>query len=102
MTFAQELVERHGLGRARCRGTRLLHLQLLAAATAVNLKRLIAAQDAATRGDAQDQTPRTRAADQSQGPAAHRISTIHAHTRLLLWTLNEISRLPTTDRSTGS
>ncbi|MCA1681358.1 MAG: transposase, partial [Actinobacteria bacterium] len=33
-------LKRHGAGRARCRGTRLVQLQLLAAATAINLKRL--------------------------------------------------------------
>ena len=31
---------RHGLGRARCRGTPLFHIQLLLGCTAVNLKRL--------------------------------------------------------------
>ena len=34
-------LKRHGAGRARCRGTRKLQLQLLLAATAINLKRLI-------------------------------------------------------------
>ena len=33
-------LKRHGADRARCRGTRLVQLQLLAAATAINLKRL--------------------------------------------------------------
>lgn len=44
-------LKRHGIGRARCRGTRKLQMQLLLAATAINLKRLInrapAAEDAA-------------------------------------------------------
>jgi len=31
-------LKHHGAGRARCRGTRLVQLQLLAAATAINLK----------------------------------------------------------------
>jgi len=35
-----ELKLRHGLDRARCRGTRKLQVQLLLAATAINLKRL--------------------------------------------------------------
>lgn len=35
-----ELKLRHGMGRARCRGTRKLRIQLLVAAVAVNLKRL--------------------------------------------------------------
>jgi len=38
-------LKRHGLGRARSRGTRKLQLQLLAAATAINLKRLLAHGD---------------------------------------------------------
>jgi transposase len=39
----------HGLGRARSRGTARLQIQLLIAATAVNLKRLLAHGDAAIR-----------------------------------------------------
>lgn len=34
-------LKRHGADRARCRGTRLVSLQLLAAATAINRKRLL-------------------------------------------------------------
>ena len=81
-------LKRHGADRARCRGTRLLQLQLLAAATAINLKRLLAAQDAASRGQTSD-------------PAAH-TTEILTLTRLLFATLNEIARLTTTDLSTGS
>ena len=81
-------LKRHGADRARCRGTRLLQLQLLAAATAINLKRLLAAQDAASRGQTSD-------------PAAN-TAAILALTRFLLATLREIGRLTTTDLSTGS
>ena len=81
-------LKRHGADRARCRGTRLLQLQLLAAATAINLKRLLAAQDAASRGQTSD-------------PAAH-TTEILTLTRLLFATLDEIARLTTTDLSTGS
>jgi transposase len=81
-------LKRHGADRARCRGTRLLQLQLLAAATAINLKRLLAAQDAASRSQTSD-------------PAAH-TTEILTLTRLLLATLDEIGRLTTTDLSTGS
>lgn len=35
-----ELKLQHGLGRARCRGTPLFHIQLLLGCTAINLKRL--------------------------------------------------------------
>jgi transposase len=48
-------MKRHGAGRARCRGTGKLQLQLLLAATAINLKRLInrglAAENAAAGRD---------------------------------------------------
>jgi transposase len=36
-----ELKLQHGLGRARCRGTPLFHIQLLLGCTAINLKRLV-------------------------------------------------------------
>jgi hypothetical protein len=48
-------MKRHGAGRARCRGTRKVQIQLLLAATAINLKRLInrpsAAENAANGAD---------------------------------------------------
>jgi transposase len=50
-----ELKNEHGLGRARCRGTSLFHVQLLLGCTALNAKRL------ARRGDA--------ASGQAAGPA---------------------------------
>jgi transposase len=81
-------LKHHGAHRARCRGTRLVELQLLGAATAINLKRLLAAQDAAKRGQTSD--------------SAARADDIRALTRLLLFTLCEIGHLTTTDLSTGS
>jgi transposase len=81
-------LKRHGADRARCRGTRLLQLQLLAAATAINLKRLLKA-DAAANG-AQTGDPTSRAA------------TIPALIALLTTTLDEIGRLAVADSSTGS
>jgi hypothetical protein len=81
-------LKRHGAGRARCRGTRLLQLQLLAAATAINLKRLLGHQDAL--GHAQP------------GDPAARLRTIRWLTDLLASCLNEIGHLAATDTSTGS
>jgi len=81
-------LKRHGAGRARCRGTRLLQLQLLAAATAINLKRLLSHHDA--RGH-------TRTGD-----PAGRLRTIRWLTGLLARCLNEIDRLAAADSSTGS
>jgi transposase len=48
-------LKRHGMGRARCRGTRKTQLQLMAAAIAINLKRLLSARDARSR--TQNATP---------------------------------------------
>ncbi len=49
-----ELKLRHGLDRARCRGTPKLSVQLLLAATAINLKRLLSRPSAAEDGQAGD------------------------------------------------
>src|SRR4051794_776660 len=81
-------LKRHGADRARCRGTRLVQLQLLAAATAINLKRLLDHDNAAQDG-------------QTDSPAL-RYLTIGVLTRRLLDLLNEIGRLTPTDLSTGS
>jgi transposase len=81
-------LKHHGADRARCRGTRLLQLQLLAAATAINLKRLLKA-DAATAGGQTGDTPANAAA-------------IIALTGLLARIFGEIDRLTAADTSTGS
>jgi IS5 family transposase len=73
-------LKRHGLDRARCRGTRRLQLQLLAAATAINLKRLLKTDTAASGGHTGDPTADTAA--------------IPALIALLTSTLEEIDRLP--------
>ena len=49
-------LKRHGAGRARCRGTTKLQIQLLLAATAINLKRLTSRLPAAENGCASDNT----------------------------------------------
>jgi transposase len=95
-------LKRHGADRARCRGTRLLQLQLLAAATAINLKRLLSHGTAAHN----DQTgePGTRhAAHNSQiSDSDARNAAICLLTRALINILTEIDRLTTADLSTGS
>ncbi len=75
-------------GRARCRGTRLVQLQLLAAATAINLKRLLGHQDALGHTHTSDPSARLR--------------TIRWLTVLIAHCLNDIDRLTTVDSSTGS
>jgi transposase/IS5 family transposase len=49
-------LKRHGAGRARCRGTAKLQIQLLLAATAINLKRLASHPPAAENACASDNT----------------------------------------------
>lgn len=54
-------IKRHAAGRARCRGTAKLQIQLLLAATAINLKRLITRPGAAENTAAgQDHTDRAQ------------------------------------------
>src|SRR3954463_3466358 len=81
-------LKRHGAGRARCRGTRRVQLQLLAAATAINLKRLLSHHDAAAGGRTGDPTARAAA--------------ITALATLLTRIINDIARLRRADSSTGS
>jgi transposase len=90
-------LKRHGLQRARSRGTRKLQLQLLAAATAVNLKRLLAHQAA---HDARD--GRSDAAARHTTATGTRLLIAARMLALLTATLNEISRLTAADTSTGS
>ena len=56
-----ELKLQHAVDRARCRGTAKLQVQLLLAATAINLKRLLAAPGAAENPAAGDNDPRAAA-----------------------------------------
>jgi transposase len=61
-----ELKNEHGLGRARCRGTSLFHVQLLLGCTALNAKRLARRADAAS---GQAAGPRTAQADAEEAAA---------------------------------
>jgi hypothetical protein len=81
-------LKRHGLDRARCRGTRKLQLQLLIAATAINLKRLLAAHG--------------RRADGQTGDPRHRLAAIRALSTLLGRLLDDLDRLSAAESSTGS
>jgi transposase len=84
-------LKHHGLGRSRCRGTRKTQLQLLAAATAINLKRLLAANDAHAKAQTDD-------------PAARRarLAAIRGLITVLGLLLTEIDRLTGAETSTGS
>jgi transposase len=84
-------LKRHGADRARCRGTRLVELQLLAAATAINLKRLLAAQ-------------RGAAGEQPGDPGARAAQILWLTRRLIaiLTAIAEIGPITAADSSTGS
>jgi transposase len=95
-------LKRHGADRARCRGTRLVQLQLLAAATAINLKRLLRHGEAVSNGQTGDP-----AADHAPGHGqaadlANRHAAIRVLTRTLISLLTEIGRLTAADLSTRS
>lgn len=81
-------LKRHGMTRARCRGTRRTQLQLLAAATAINLKRLLTAHGAR--------------ADGQTGDTATNYTTITGLLDLLTRCLNELGPLTAAESSTGS
>jgi transposase len=81
-------LKHHGLDRARCRGTRKLQLQLLIAATAINLKRLLAAHHG--RGDGQTGDPRPH------------LAAIRALSCVLGRLLAELDRVTAAESSTGS
>jgi transposase len=81
-------LKHHGMGRARCRGTRKTQLQLLAAATAINLKRLLNAQDARSHGQT--------------GNDAADYAAITTLLELLAHCLTELDRLTAAETSTGS
>ncbi len=81
-------LKRHGIGRARCRGTRKLQVQLLLAATAINLKRLINQDPAAENTD--------------HGHDHRRQARITAHLATITACLVVLRDEPTTTSTTGS
>src|SRR6266571_5165159 len=64
-----ELKLRHGLGRARCRGTPLFHIQLLLGCAAINLKRL--AKHVPEAGSSAGAAPAAEAVDAIRVSGAH-------------------------------
>jgi transposase len=94
-------MKRHGAGRARCRGTAKVQIQLLLAATAINLKRLInrppAAENAAD-GAKHGQTAAINTHDAEN--AAHRTE-IAAHLQIIAACLRALDTLDAAD-STAS
>jgi transposase/IS5 family transposase len=98
-------MKRHGAGRARCRGTRKVQIQLLLAATAINLKRLInrpPAAENATHGDDHGRSAAIAARDTLN--RTHRTA-ITAHLQIIaacLRTLDALGTANSTPSTTGS
>ena len=86
-------IKRHGAGRARCRGTAKVQIQLLLAATAINLKRLINRAPAAENGK-HGQTVAINTLDAEN--AAHR-SAIAAHLQIITACLRALDALDALD-----
>ena len=95
-------LKRHGAGRARCRGTAKLQIQLLLAATAINLKRLItrapAVENAAGGRNPEQQHPvaATDHADQAYREA------INSHVAIIRACLGALLAAESPTSTTGS
>jgi transposase len=95
-------LKRHGAGRARCRGTRKLQIQLLLAATAINLKRLIgrdpAAENAAGGAGHADSAPIAA----TNGPVTAQRAQIAAHVAIIAACLRALTGADSPTSTTGS
>jgi len=95
-------LKRHGAGRARCRGTRKLQIQLLLAATAINLKRLISRPPAAEHADGgQVHAQKASIAAENVAVTAHRAQ-IAAHLAIIAACLRVLSSAGSPTSTTGS
>jgi hypothetical protein len=95
-------LKRHGAGRARCRGTAKLQVQLLLAATAINLKRLISRNPAAENVTAgEDHAQNAPIATESSSNTAHRAQ-IAAHLTIIAACLRVLSSAASPTSTTGS
>jgi hypothetical protein len=72
-----ELKNRHGLDRARSRGTPLFHAQLLVGCTALNMKRLATHASQAAEGRAAGPRTSEAVALDAAGPPTSPADTIH-------------------------
>jgi transposase len=94
-------MKRHGAGRARCRGTWKVQIQLLLAATAINLKRLINRPPAAENAAGGDQHRQTAAIDACNAPNRAHLAAIAAHLQIIAVCLRVLNT-PGTAKSTAS
>jgi transposase len=95
-------LKRHGAGRARCRGTAKLQIQLLLAATAINLKRLItrpAAGENAADGRVHAHNASITA---TNGPSDANRAAILAHLTIIRACLHALGPAESPTSTTGS
>jgi len=98
-------MKRHGAGRARCRGTRKLHVQLLLAATAINLKRLVTRNPAAENtaaGDQRTERGRNAAAERPNRGERDERAAITAHIQIIHACLAALHNSASPTSTTGS
>jgi transposase len=98
-------MKRHGAGRARCRGTQKLHVQLLLAATAINLKRLITRNPAVENTDTGHGTPQhapIAASERPNGGEHGHQAAIAAHLQIIHACLDALSIGASLTSTTGS
>jgi transposase len=95
-------LKRHGAGRARCRGTAKLQVQLLLAATAINLKRLISQPPAAKNASTgEGHADRATLSAHAKPIDAHRTA-IAAHLAIIRACLNALAGAGSPTSTTGS
>lgn len=98
-------MKRHGAGRARRRGTAKVQIQLLLAATAINLKRLITRPPAAEQraaGDTRGQNAAIRAENTVRNAHQRTIAGLLQIIAGCLRTLTALDAIESTPSTTGS
>ena len=95
-------LKRHGAGRARCRGTAKLQIQLLLAATAINLKRLITRSPGAENAaGGENHADRASISADIKPTDTHRAD-ILAHLAIIRACLNALTEAGSPTSTTGS
>lgn len=95
-------LKRHGAGRARCRGTAKLQVQLLLAATAINLKRLITRSPAAENAAAGRNRAHDAPITATSAPHDAVRAAIHAHLTIIRACLRVLGPAGSPTSTTGS
>jgi len=95
-------LKRHRAGRARCRGTAKLQVQLLLAATAINLKRLISRSPAAENANSGHDHAQSRPIGPENATITAHRATIAAHLQIIAACLRALHASEPTTSTTSS